>query len=154
MGGKTIRKKLSQDQLRIWRSFYMYQAGLFLEVEQRLTEAKAITMPSYSVLITLWSAPERRLRLADLAKSVSIRRSSLSRLLDRLEEAKLLQRHQCTKDGRGLYAQLTQKGIREMAKAWVHYEAVVHDRFFAALSEVDQREMDRLLKKLNSARET
>ena len=64
--------------------------------------------PSYDVLIELCDAPERRLRMAELARRVVLSRSGLTRLVDRLEAEGLLTRGRVGEDRRGAYAVLSE----------------------------------------------
>ena len=54
--------------------------------------AGCIALAWYDVLVGLVEAPERRLRMHELAERVVLSRSTLTRLVDRLEQAGLLQR--------------------------------------------------------------
>lgn len=145
-----MRKKLSKEQLKVWHAFYRMQAGLFLKVEQALHDAGAIPLNWYAVLYALYLSPGRRLKLSELAERTAVRKSSLSRLVDRLEEEKLLQRQICNEDGRCSYAVLTRKGVREMARNWTVYEGVIRDSFFAPLGESDVGDLGRVLSKLSA----
>jgi DNA-binding MarR family transcriptional regulator len=77
------------------------------------------------VLVTLASAPERRLRMAELADAILLTRSGLTRLVDRLERAGLVERVRCPGDGRGLNAVLTDAGLARLAEvAPTHLDGV------------------------------
>lgn len=76
-------------------------ADLTERIDAALREAGEIPLRWYDALLCLYEAPERRLRLADLATAALLSRSGLSRLVDRLEEAGLLTREPVADDARG-----------------------------------------------------
>ena len=71
----------------------------------------------YDVLLTLAQAPERRLRMAQLADRVLLSRSGLTRLVDRLEREGLVRREPSPDDARGTYTVLTAAGLRRLRGA-------------------------------------
>jgi len=86
------------------------------------------------VLITLESAPGRKRRMAELADSVLLSRSGMTRLVDRLAKEELLERDLCTDDGRGCYAVLTEKGAELLATARPTHLDGVRERFLRHFS--------------------
>jgi DNA-binding MarR family transcriptional regulator len=91
------------------------------------------------VLITLESAPGRKRRMAELADSVLLSRSGMTRLVDRLEKDKLLERDTCTDDGRGCYAVLTDRGAELLATARPTHLDGVRERFLRHFSDDEMR---------------
>ena len=71
--------------------------------------------------------------MAELADSVLLSRSGVTRLVDRLERDGLIERDACTDDGRGLFAVLTDKGEELLARARPTHLAGVRERFLRAL---------------------
>jgi DNA-binding MarR family transcriptional regulator len=67
--------------------------------------------------VQLVEAPERRLRMTELAQRVLISRSGLTRLVDRLEREGLVRREACDDDARGLFAVLTEAGFQRLRRA-------------------------------------
>jgi DNA-binding MarR family transcriptional regulator len=74
-------------------------------------------LTSYEVLLYLADAEGGRLRMRDLAESVILSRSGLTRLADRLERDGLLRRESCDSDARGAYAVITPAGLKKLADA-------------------------------------
>jgi DNA-binding MarR family transcriptional regulator len=68
-------------------------------------------LPWYEVLATVAEAPEQRMRMGDLAESLVITRGGLTKLVDRLVKAGLLERTFCETDRRVSYATLLPAGI-------------------------------------------
>jgi len=95
-------------------------------LETELVAEHPITLGAYDVLVQLAEAPERRLRMAELADAVLLSRSGVTRLVDRLEVAGMVTRERFDGDGRGVVAVITTKGIDTLrAAARTHLAGVV-----------------------------
>src|SRR5215216_2490157 len=92
-------------------------AALTRELDAELAREHKLPLSSYEVLLYLADAPEGRMRMAELAESVLLSRSGLTRLVDRLEREGLLRRERCESDARGLFAEITDEGRRVFAAA-------------------------------------
>ena len=97
-------------------------------------------MSSYEVLLVLEDAPEGKLRMSELADSMLLSRSGITRLVDRLEADGLLERTSCPTDRRGLHAVLTAKGRARLREARPTHLAGVRSLFLSRFSapELDQ----------------
>src|SRR5690242_19598996 len=102
--------ELTLAELGAWRGFLRVQAALAKQLDAELVAEHDLPLSSYEVLITLQAAPDHRCRMAELADRVLLSRSGTTRLVDRLEREGLLERDNCTSDGRGSYAVLTEAG--------------------------------------------
>ena len=91
-------------------------AELTRALDAQLAREHELPLSSYEVLLFLADAPEGRMRMSDLAESVLLSRSGLTRLVDRLEREGLLKRERCESDARGLFAEITPDG-RELFDA-------------------------------------
>jgi DNA-binding MarR family transcriptional regulator len=98
-----------------------------------LAAAGVIPSDLYDVLLALDRAPDRRLRLSDLADHVVLSRSGLTRLVDRLEKQGLLRRERCPEDRRGAFAVLTEAGLDALRKAWPVYRDAIERHFVSHL---------------------
>ena len=78
-----------------WRGFLKAHAVLLKEIDAVLEADHRLPLSSYAVLQELAEAPKRRMRMRDLAESVALSRSGLSRLVDRLEREELVEREPC-----------------------------------------------------------
>lgn len=83
-------------------------------VTRRLSDVE-VPVPWLGVLIRLARTPDRRLRMAQLAKEMTMSTSGLTRLIDRLEDAGFVSREACPEDRRGTWAVLTPAGMELMA---------------------------------------
>ena len=108
-------RQLDERELRAWRGMLRAHAALTKALDADLDSAHGLPLSSYEVLLYLNDAPDRRLRMRDLAASVILSRSGLTRLADRLEREGLIRRESCPSDARGAYAVLTPAGAEMLA---------------------------------------
>jgi DNA-binding MarR family transcriptional regulator len=92
-------------------------AALVGELDADLRAAHDLSAQEYEVLLILSNAPEQRLRMSELAASVVLSQSGLTRLVDRLVRAGSVERTRCESDRRGLNAELTEAGKATLEKA-------------------------------------
>lgn len=130
-----MAEQLREAHLGAWRSFITAHAAVIGRIERDLAAAGAIPLTWYDVLIELYEAPDRRLRLHELADAVVLSRSGLSRLVNRLEGAGLIVRTAAETDRRGAYAVLTEAGVEAMRRAWPIYARGIGDYFAHDLTE-------------------
>jgi len=104
-------------------------SALVKQLDAELSSAHKLPLSSYEVLLNLEAAPGQKRRMAELADSVLLSRSGMTRLVDRLEREGLLERDPCTDDGRGTYAVLTDKGDALLLHARRTHLDGVRDRF-------------------------
>jgi DNA-binding MarR family transcriptional regulator len=142
---------LTSEQLRVWRALITAQAAVIRRIERDLAAAGAIPLTWYDVLIELYEAPERRMRLYHLADAVVLSRSGLTRLVDRLERAGLLTRELATTDRRGAYAVLTEAGVAAMRQAWPIYARGIRDAFARHLTDAEVGTMAPALERIVTA---
>jgi DNA-binding MarR family transcriptional regulator len=114
-------KHLSEQHLTAWRAFLKAHATVIDRIDHDLLAARCLPLSSYDVLIELYEAPGRRLRMYELAERVVLSRSGLTRLVDRLEAEGYLTRDRSSTDRRGAYAVITEQGIAAMRQAWPVY---------------------------------
>jgi DNA-binding MarR family transcriptional regulator len=100
-----------------WRAFLRAHARLTRTLEAELLAAHDLPLASYDVLVQLAEAPDRRLRMTELAERVLLSRSGLTRLVDRLEREGLVTRAACPGDARGTLAVLTDAGLTRLREA-------------------------------------
>jgi DNA-binding MarR family transcriptional regulator len=126
--------KLSELELDAWRNFLRVHATLTRELDEELRRAHGLPLTSYDVLVNLEGAPDRQMRMSELADAVLLSRSGLTRLVERLEREGLLARADCPGDARGSFAVLTDAGMLRLAEARKTHLAGVRERFLSAFS--------------------
>lgn len=116
---------LSLDEQRTWRAFLSATQVLFYALDQELQRDAGMPHTYYEILVRLSEAPERTLRMSQLADRASYSRSRLSHAVSRLESLGWVRRCQFPDDRRGQVAQLTDEGFAALAAAAPgHVEAV------------------------------
>jgi DNA-binding MarR family transcriptional regulator len=108
---------LDERELRAWRGMLRVHASLTKALDAQLEAAHGLPLSSYEVLMYLADAPEEKMRMSELASSVILSRSGLTRLVDRLEREGLLERQSCPSDARGAFAKLTPAGRAKLHAA-------------------------------------
>jgi len=131
-----------------WISIVQTHAAVTGRLQEALTAAELPPLPWFEVLATLDRAPEQRLKMGDLAEALVITRGGLTKLVDRLIKAGLLERTFCETDRRVSYATLLPAGVELLAEMRPVVRGELAAAFTANLSvaEADQlREtMDRI----------
>jgi DNA-binding MarR family transcriptional regulator len=108
---------LTAGELAVWRVFLRVHASLTRQLEHDLLVEHDLPLASYDVLVQLAEAPQRRLRMTDLADRVLLSRSGLTRLVDRLTSDGLVQRQSCDSDARGTFTVITEAGLNRLRQA-------------------------------------
>jgi DNA-binding MarR family transcriptional regulator len=122
-------RQLDARELRAWRGMLRAHAALTKALDADLDAEHGLPLSSYEVLLYLNDAPGGRMRMRDLAASVILSRSGLTRLADRLEREGLICRESCPSDARGSYAVLTPAGAEKLAAARATHLAGVRSLF-------------------------
>lgn len=130
---------LCPAELGAWRGLLRVHANVLKELDAELEAAHGLPLTSYEVLIQLVEAPEHRMRMCDLADSVLLSRSGMSRLVDRLERDGLIERCACAHDARGAFACITGAGVELLEQARPTHVAGIRRRFLAQFSEEELR---------------
>ena len=113
-------------------------AGLLVTAERQLEAETGLTVQWFDLLIRLARTPEHRLRMTDLAAQTTLSPSGLTRAVDRLCDAGLVERQACPTDRRSTYAVLTpdgEKRIRHAVPGHVAQLEAIFDGFTA--EEID-----------------
>ena len=134
-----------------WRKFLIAQVTLIEQIERDLAQAELPPLSWYDVLFTLSAATEHKLRLHQLAQAVLLSRSNVTRLVDRLEVAGLIQREQCPSDRRGAFALITEEGFRMLDRMWEVYGQAIENYFACHLDANEVKFLVKILNKITHA---
>jgi DNA-binding MarR family transcriptional regulator len=116
---------LDPDEMRFWRGFIEVSVRALDAINADLRADADLTHDDYEVLVRLSEAPDRRMRMSELADQVIQSRSRLTQRVDRLVERGWVERQRCPEDRRGMLAALTDAGFRTLADAApAHVESV------------------------------
>jgi DNA-binding MarR family transcriptional regulator len=147
-----MSEPLDESQLAAWRAFINAHASVIDRIEQELAEAGQLPLTSFDVLVALAEAPERRLRMSDLARRVVVlSRSGVTRLADRLEAEGLLRRERTTEDRRGAYAVITERGLAALDRARPIYAQGIARHFARHLGESEVQTLTSALERIDAA---
>jgi len=108
-----------------WRTLAASHATVSAALERELGERHGLGVNEFEVLERLAEDAEHKFRVQELAESVHLSQSALSRLIGRLEQHGLVQRSLCDLDRRGIYVCLTEAGRRRHAEALPTQRAVL-----------------------------
>jgi DNA-binding MarR family transcriptional regulator len=128
--------QLSELEVAAWRGFLRVHSMLLRELDRELESTHGLPLTDFEVLVRLDNAPGKRMRMSELASSVLLSQSGITRLVDRLDG--LVAREPCPGDRRGLHARITEEGSRRLAEALPTHLAGVRKRFLSRLDEDEQ----------------
>ena len=127
--------EIEEPYLDAWRALLNAHAAVVRQVEEALAAAGLPPLSWYDVLWPLYRAHGRTLRMGELAASVvTISRSGLTRLVDRIEAAGLLRRQASATDRRGTEIVLTREGAAMLRRIWPVYATELQCSFVAVLT--------------------
>jgi len=113
----TVAEKLDERRMAAWRALLASHSALVGRLGEELQEEKGLPLPWYEVLLWLGQAPEGRMRMGELAGSLLLTPSGVTRLVDRMETEGLVKREQCPSDRRGWNAVITPAGRSRLRSA-------------------------------------
>ncbi|WP_091302618.1 MarR family winged helix-turn-helix transcriptional regulator [Micromonospora halophytica] len=136
----VMTRWLDHDEQQTWRAFLTASRALTETLDRELQHDAGMPHAYYEILVRLSEAPQRRLRMSELAESTGSSRSRLSHAAARLEAAGWIRREECPTDRRGQIAVLTDSGFATLAAAAPGHVEGVRRHLFDALSpaQVDQ----------------
>lgn len=129
---------LTPRELRAWRGLLRVHATLVKALDGELERTHGLSLTAYEVLLYLGDSEGGQLRMHDLASSVLLSRSGLTRLADRLERDGLIERRACPSDARGSFAAITEAGRDKLVAARATHLDGVRRHFLSHLSPSDQ----------------
>jgi DNA-binding MarR family transcriptional regulator len=130
-----VASHLTAAELEAWRSVFVSHGLVVRKVEDAFHEAELPPMLWYDLLYALYRSPGRSRRMHELADAVLMSRSGLTRLVDRIEAAGVIERRRCPTDRRGLEVTLLPDGIALLRRMWKVYEPIVAELFAANVED-------------------
>jgi DNA-binding MarR family transcriptional regulator len=125
---------LSSEESRAWHAFLGAYELLSRRLDQQLRRDVGLSHLQYVVLARLSAAPDRELRMAELACSVNNTKSGLTYQIGQLERAGLVRRRNCEGDVRAVYACLTDAGMALLEQAAPGHVALVRELLIDVLT--------------------
>jgi DNA-binding MarR family transcriptional regulator len=121
---------LSPAEENLWRALMRIVKILPRDLDSDLMHGAGVSASDYTTLMHLSEAPNRELRMSDLASATGLSPSRMTRLVDDLQSRSLVTKVASSTDARGNVARLTPRGMAKMRAAWPVHLASVRSRFF------------------------
>lgn len=137
-----------RPDLEAWIRFLRAHAATTRALSTRLEAEHGLTLNDFDVLVQLYYAPGRRMRRIDLARTVLLTASGITRLLDGLERAGWVCKERCASDARVTYAALTESGLAKFLEAQASHLADLEELFASRFTPAERLTLAELLGRL------
>jgi len=144
----TTRISPSTPDQAAWVGLARAYAFAMRRFNGELSTAHGLTLNDYEALLRLAQAPDRMMRRVDLAKSVLLTPSGITRLLEGLERAGFVERASCPSDARVTYALLTDEGYQKLREASSTHVEGIRSHFAERFSPEELETLADLLSRL------
>src|SRR3954471_13863481 len=146
-----MAEPLTDDEQRAWRTFIESSWALHTHLEEELRAATGLSMNDYHVLVVLSEAPERRLRMGELAGRLVFSPSRVTYQISSMVRRGLVRKQSCPEDGRGQEAVLTDEGLAALEAAAPLHLITVRDSFIDRLDTEELAVIARVFEKVRKA---
>ncbi len=140
--------RMDEDRMAAWMALMQAHAAVVAGLEDELLRERGLPLSWHEVLVHLAAAPEGRLRMQDLARSVLLSKSGVTRLVDRMEGHGLVERTACASDRRVVYAAITDRGRGELDAALPVFVQGFEEHFARFVSDGDAKSLRASLSKI------
>lgn len=130
----TRTRWLDAEEQCAWRAFQQMQGQLAARLNRQLQSDSGLSLADYEVLVALTDSEDGRLRPFELQRTLQWEQSRLSHHLTRMQRRGLVDRRECTEDGRGAFILLTGAGRSAIESAAPGHVEAVRQLFLDALS--------------------
>jgi DNA-binding MarR family transcriptional regulator len=124
---------LSPSEETLWRAVMRIVKVIPRHLDSDLVRGAGLTASEYTTIMHLSEAPNRELRMADLATATDLSASRMTRLVDDLQARGLVTKTASSSDARGNVAKLTPRGMAKLKSAWPVHLASVRRRFLDSM---------------------
>ena len=140
---------LNPREMKAWRSYIIASRRLLDALDFDLDQHD-LSMADYEVLALLSDAPERKMRMNELAELAMLSKSRLSHRIKVMEGVGWIKREACPNDKRGYFAVMTDKGFKAIAKAAPDHVESVRSRLLDHLTVKDQEDVTRIFDRVTN----
>jgi DNA-binding MarR family transcriptional regulator len=141
----TVAPVADSPALALWQALAAAHAALASRLDPEADACAVVGTDTVAVLLPLSVAPDRRLRMHELADRSHLTRSGLTRRVDRLVDDGWVERVYCDADRRGAYAHLTDRGAAELERALPHHIRALERHLMDRLGPADLATLTSLL---------
>ena len=145
---RTSEIRITTHEQRAWVGLVRAHASTTRRFSADLENNHGLTLSDYEVLLHLAHAPDRMLRRVDLARSVLLTPSGITRLLEGLEQCGYVERAKCETDARVTYARLTDSGYNKLREASSTHVEGIRAHFSERFSREELETLHGLLSRL------
>jgi DNA-binding MarR family transcriptional regulator len=138
---------LTPSELEAWRSFIVVSRRVWEALDGDLA-GHDLSLSDYEILAHLSEAPDRMMRMSDLAAQAIMSRSRLSHRITVMEKAGWVKRQSCPTDKRGSFAVMTAKGWNAISAAAPDHVDSIRKRFMDHLTQSEQSSIEKIFKKV------
>lgn len=139
------------DRFVLWPLLLETHAALLDLLEGELDETGGLPLTWYDVLVQLEMSPDRRLTMKELSRAVLLSKSGITRLVDRMERAGMIERDACLADRRVVYAKVTARGRAVFKEASPVHHRGIERHFTRFVTKEEARAMKTALGKVLGA---
>ncbi len=135
---------LTDAERETWQSFYTMRRRLDRALDLQLQRDSGLSASEYEILLAIYDAPRRSLRITAIAEAIGWEKSRVSHLVTRMEKRELLDRTECDVDARGSWIGLTVSGRRAVLGAIRGHSAAIRRYFLDVLEPMDAASLESL----------
>lgn len=125
---------LTEPEQETWRAYMAASVEFAAHIDRQLRRDSGMPMAYYEILVRLSEAPDRCLRMSELADASLSSRSRLSHAVSALEKNSWVERRPADDDRRGWVCRLTEAGFAALAAAAPGHVTTVREKFFDVLT--------------------
>jgi DNA-binding MarR family transcriptional regulator len=142
--------ELTAAEQTAWRTYIDSSLSLETRLDEDLRATCGLSLIDYHVLVLLSEAPQRRLRMRELADRLVFSRSRVTYQVDSMSKRGLVVREPAPDDARGFRAVLTATGLETLLGAAPKHAASVRALFLDLLDDRDVADLTRMFTKLRA----
>jgi len=145
---------MSDNRRRIiapWRALLESHSLVVDILAREMKVATGLSIGWYEVLLHLSDAPGQRLRMHEIADSMLLSRSAVTRFVDRMERADLVERSVCESDRRGFELVMTEHGREQFVAAGRVHLKGIREHFSQHLTSAEAEVIERALGRVTAA---
>ncbi|MFB7337037.1 MarR family winged helix-turn-helix transcriptional regulator [Streptomyces adustus] len=134
-------RPLTADEDAVVRALPSVLYALPRAIDAQMQREQQLSNTEYLSLMYLSEAPDRQLRMHELASAIEMSLSGTTRIVNRLESEGFIARLRCERDGRSWHASLTDAGLARLEEAWPTNLDAIRRHFLDHLKELDLKKL-------------